>query len=167
MRTDETHRALVIGCHGGVGRAVLSLLERTAPGRRWRERLDAVLLVDRKPPDGPVPLTGSVLLPPTTIASADDLARLIREHRVTQVIDLSSIDTVDCTLACDELGADFLCTSVEEWAVKVFRHRHVIKRGDDLLCEGTEVRTFAIRDPANPERIRSIPIPEDIKALCI
>jgi homospermidine synthase len=116
MRTDETHRALVIGCHGGVGRAVLSLLERTAPGRRWRERLDAVLLVDRKPPDGPVPLTGSVLLPPTTIASADDLARLVREHRVTQVIDLSSTDTVDCTLACDELGADFLCTSVEEWA---------------------------------------------------
>jgi 4-hydroxybenzoyl-CoA thioesterase len=58
-------------------------------------------------------------------------------------------------------------TSVEEWAVKVFRHRHVIKRGDDVLCEGTEVRTFAIRDPQNPERIRSIPIPEDIKALCI
>ena len=58
-------------------------------------------------------------------------------------------------------------TSVEEWAVKVFRHRHVIKRGDDVLCEGTEVRTFAIRDPENPERIRSIPIPEDIKAACL
>jgi 4-hydroxybenzoyl-CoA thioesterase len=35
------------------------------------------------------------------------------------------------------------------------------------LCEGTEVRTFVIRDPENPERIRSIPIPEDIKALCV
>ena len=58
-------------------------------------------------------------------------------------------------------------TNVEEWGVKVFRHRHVIKRGDDVLCEGTEVRTFAIRDPENPERIRSIPIPDDIKALCL
>ena len=47
------------------------------------------------------------------------------------------------------------------------RHRHVIERGDDVLCEGTEVRTFAIRDPENPERIRSIPIPEDIKAPCL
>ena len=58
-------------------------------------------------------------------------------------------------------------TNVEEWGVKVFRHRHVIKRGDDVLCEGTEVRTFAIRDPENPERIRSIPVPEDIKAQCL
>jgi 4-hydroxybenzoyl-CoA thioesterase len=57
-------------------------------------------------------------------------------------------------------------TSVEEWAAKTFRHRHQVKRGDDLLCEGTEVRAFCIRDPANPERIKSIPIPEDIKSLC-
>jgi 4-hydroxybenzoyl-CoA thioesterase len=58
-------------------------------------------------------------------------------------------------------------TNVEEWAIKTFRHRHVVKRGDVLICEGTEVRAFCERDPANPERIRSIPIPEDIKALCL
>ena len=57
-------------------------------------------------------------------------------------------------------------TSIEAWAVKTFRHRHVIKRGDTMLCEGTEVRAFVIRDPADPERIRAIPIPEDIRALC-
>jgi len=53
------------------------------------------------------------------VRSADDLARLIREHHLTQVIDLSSIDTVECTQVCDELGADFLCTSVEEWPGRV------------------------------------------------
>jgi 4-hydroxybenzoyl-CoA thioesterase len=58
-------------------------------------------------------------------------------------------------------------TTVEEWAIKTFRHRHLVRRGDDLLCEGTEVRAFCQRDPANPERIRAIPIPEDIKALCL
>ncbi|MBI5258011.1 MAG: acyl-CoA thioesterase [Burkholderiales bacterium] len=58
-------------------------------------------------------------------------------------------------------------TNVEEWAVKTFRHRHVVRRGDAVLCEGTEVRTFVMRDPADPERLRSIPIPEDIKALCL
>jgi 4-hydroxybenzoyl-CoA thioesterase len=56
---------------------------------------------------------------------------------------------------------------VEEWAVKTFRHRHVIRRGSDVLCEGTEVRAFCIKDPANPERIKAVPIPEDIKARCL
>ena len=57
-------------------------------------------------------------------------------------------------------------TTVEQWAAKTFRHRHVIRRGDDILCEGTEVRAFVVRDPADPERIRAIPVPEDIQALC-
>ena len=57
-------------------------------------------------------------------------------------------------------------TTVESWARRTFTHRHLIKRGDTLLCEGTEVRTFIERDPEDPERIRSIPVPEDIKALC-
>jgi homospermidine synthase len=111
----QTHRALILGCHGGVGRAVLALLERSAPGHRLRERLDAVVLADRTPPPDSVPLKDALLLPPTTVSSAEDLSRLVREHRITEVIDVSSVDTVDCTRACDELGSDFLCTSVEEW----------------------------------------------------
>jgi 4-hydroxybenzoyl-CoA thioesterase len=57
-------------------------------------------------------------------------------------------------------------TTVEEWSRKTFRQRHVIKRGDTVLCEGTEVRAFVERDPADPTRIRAIPVPEDIKAMC-
>ncbi len=57
-------------------------------------------------------------------------------------------------------------TRIEEWRAKTFTHRHVIKRGEDVLCEGTEVRAFVMRDPANPDRIRAMPVPEDIKALC-
>jgi 4-hydroxybenzoyl-CoA thioesterase len=57
-------------------------------------------------------------------------------------------------------------TSVEEWAAKTFRQRHIVKRGDTVLCEGTETRAFVMRDPENPERIRAIPIPEDIKLMC-
>ena len=57
-------------------------------------------------------------------------------------------------------------TTVEDWAAKTFRHRHVVKRGDTVLCEGTEVRAFCVRDPANPDRIKAIAVPEDIKALC-
>ncbi len=57
-------------------------------------------------------------------------------------------------------------TTVEDWAAKTFRQRHRVRRGEDLLCEGTEVRAFCIRDPANPDRIKAIPVPEDLKALC-
>jgi homospermidine synthase len=108
-------RALVIGCHGGVGSAVLALLEHSAPGRQLCESLESLMLVDREPPRVEVSLPDAVLLPPADVASAQDLARLIEQYGITQVVDTSSVDTVDCTRACDELGADFLCTSVEEW----------------------------------------------------
>ena len=57
-------------------------------------------------------------------------------------------------------------TSVEEWRAKVFMHKHTVKRGDVLLCEGTETRAFCRRHPDNPDRIQAIAVPEDIKALC-
>jgi 4-hydroxybenzoyl-CoA thioesterase len=58
-------------------------------------------------------------------------------------------------------------TTVEEWQAKTFRQRHVVRRGDTVLCEGTEVRAFCIRDEAQGGRIRAIPVPEDLKALCL
>jgi 4-hydroxybenzoyl-CoA thioesterase len=57
-------------------------------------------------------------------------------------------------------------TTVESWAARTFRHRHQVRRGAELLCDGTEVRAFCIRDPDDPERLRAIPVPEDIKRLC-
>ena len=57
-------------------------------------------------------------------------------------------------------------TSVIEWREKVFIHRHVVKRGDDVICEGTEVRAFVIHPPEAPDRIKAIPVPENIKTLC-
>ena len=57
-------------------------------------------------------------------------------------------------------------TSVEEWRDKVFIQQHVVKRGDDLLCEGRETRAFVIHPPGEPDRIKAIPIPADIRALC-
>ena len=58
-------------------------------------------------------------------------------------------------------------TSVEEWRSKVFIHRHIVKRGDVLICEGTETRAFCQRVPGDPDRIQAIAVPPDIKALCL
>ena len=59
-----------------------------------------------------------------------------------------------------------IATHVAEWRDKVFVQVHRVKRGDVLVCEGREVRAFVERAPDDPERLRAIPVPEDIRALC-
>ena len=57
-------------------------------------------------------------------------------------------------------------TSIQEWRDKVFIQKHRVMRADTLLCEGLETRAFCIKHPDNPDRIKAIPIPADIKSLC-
>ena len=59
-----------------------------------------------------------------------------------------------------------ISTHIEEWRDKVFVQKHIVTRGDTLLCEGTDVRAFVIKHPNDPNRIKAIPVPADIKALC-
>ena len=57
-------------------------------------------------------------------------------------------------------------TSVQEWRAKVFVQAHRVTRAGTLICEGTETRAFVRRDDDNPDRLRAVPIPDDIRALC-
>ena len=62
-------------------------------------------------------------------------------------------------------------THVEEWRAKVVVQMHRITRarvdgGVDLICEGREVRAFVKRDANDHDRLRAIPVPEDIRLLC-
>jgi 4-hydroxybenzoyl-CoA thioesterase len=57
-------------------------------------------------------------------------------------------------------------TSVIEWNAKTFVMQHQILRAGELLAEGRDTRVFAIRHPDDPERIKAVPIPEDIRHLC-
>ena len=63
-----------------------------------------------------------------------------------------------------------IATHIDEWREKVFVQMHRVTRksgaGEDLICEGREVRDFVKRDSENPERLRAIPVPDDIKAMC-
>ena len=63
-----------------------------------------------------------------------------------------------------------ISTWVDEWRDKVFVQMHRVTRerpeGADLICEGREVRAFVKRDEHDPERLRAMAVPEDIKALC-
>ena len=57
-------------------------------------------------------------------------------------------------------------TCVVEWREKVLIQQHRIMREGELLCEGRETRAFVVRLPGS-YKLKSIPIPEDIKALCL
>ena len=57
-------------------------------------------------------------------------------------------------------------TSITEWRGKTFVMRHVIRRGDDVLVEGQEIRVFAQRHPEDAARIQAVMPPESIRKLC-
>ena len=62
-----------------------------------------------------------------------------------------------------------ITTQIEEWRAKVFIQLHRTTRsradgGEDLICEGRETRTFVRRDDGG--RLRSMPVPDDIRSLC-
>ena len=64
-----------------------------------------------------------------------------------------------------------VATHVEEWHAKVVVQLHRITRaradgGQDLICEGREVRAFVTREPQDRDRLRAIALPEDIRLLC-
>ena len=80
----------------------------------------------------------------------------------TPLLEISTRFVTAATYA-EELS---IATHVEEWRAKVFVQHHRVTRGDTLICEGRETRAFVRRDPDDPDRLRAIPIPDDIRALC-
>lgn len=114
----QNKRTLIIGYNGGVARAFLALLTTTPTGKDLLKTNDRLFLLDQMDSDYRPTIDRLTILEPQKITSGEDLANLIQTHRLTDIIDLSSTDTVDCTRVCDELGVNFLCTSVEEWPEK-------------------------------------------------
>jgi homospermidine synthase len=111
-------RTLLVGAAGGVGSAALALLERHALGRRLLEGTGELLLLDRDPPTRALPARladKARWLPPRVIESGRDLAGLLREHPVDEVIELAALGTWDCVEVCAEHGASYLNTCYDHW----------------------------------------------------
>jgi 4-hydroxybenzoyl-CoA thioesterase len=88
-------------------------------------------------------------------------------ERSSGIIGTPLVDAQAKFLASATYGEDIeIESAVESWGNKSFVMRHVARRGDTVLVEGREVRVFAVKDPADPLRIKAIPIPEDIRSAC-
>ena len=53
---------------------------------------------------------------------------------------------------------------VREWRRSSFDVQHRLLRGDALAVEGVETRVWTVRDPDDPERLRSAAVPEGVRA---
>jgi 4-hydroxybenzoyl-CoA thioesterase len=57
-------------------------------------------------------------------------------------------------------------STIEQFRRSSFDVRHQLRREDgSLAVEGHETRVWTTRDPDNPARLRSAPIPDEVKAL--
>lgn len=105
------HRALLVGASGGVARALLRLLWCHPDGHAVASRLQGILLVDSVLPSAPPELPFARAMPPMTIGP-ESLARIIRDHRIDQVIEVASVDTREMSRVCAEHGSDYVSASI-------------------------------------------------------
>jgi 4-hydroxybenzoyl-CoA thioesterase len=56
-------------------------------------------------------------------------------------------------------------TTIAEWRGTRMVLKHVVRRGEQVLVEGEEVRVFARRHPEDPARIQAVPPPQSARAL--
>ncbi|MGH9511228.1 MAG: acyl-CoA thioesterase [Terriglobales bacterium] len=59
----------------------------------------------------------------------------------------------------DELHSE---SSILEWRKSSFLIRHWFLKGEVLAVEGVETRVWTGADPANPERMKSRPVPREV-----
>ena len=92
--------------------------------------------------------------------------------RTIGVIGTPLVDTHTRFVKTATYGEELVvATHVSEWRAKTFTQVHRVTRPrsgaeDDLICEGSEIRAFVRRDADDPDRLRAMPVPEDIRALC-
>jgi len=90
------------------------------------------------------------------------------KHEMVKAFDIVGIPMVDT-------GAKFFIPSkwgetiaiestITKWKNSSFDVQHRAFKGDDLAIEGRETRVWVGRHPDDPEKIKSRPIPEEVKA---
>lgn len=63
------------------------------------------------------------------------------------------------------MGDDLLLESeVTEWREKTFVVRHVVRCGEEMLLEGSELRAWVVKHPDDPRRFQPQAIPMEVRA---
>jgi 4-hydroxybenzoyl-CoA thioesterase len=89
------------------------------------------------------------------------LPQLYREHGLKgfPLLDARASFSASATFG-DDLDAD---SCVVEWSAKTLKIHHRFLRGATLAVEGWELRICVVAHPDDAARIKSAPIPEEVK----
>ena len=82
------------------------------------------------------------------------------------LLGIPMVDTRARFLVPSKFGDEVsIISSITEFRRSSFDIRHQLMRGETLAVEGFETRVWTVRNPENPERIKSQPIPAEVIAL--
>ena len=89
------------------------------------------------------------------------LPKLYREHGLKgfPLLDARATFSASATFG-DDIDAD---SCVVEWTAKTLKINHRFMRGATLAVEGWELRICVVAHPDDAARIKSAPIPEEVK----
>lgn len=104
-------RALVLGFRGGVGTALLGLLTDHPMGRALVAELEALFLLDERGGALPERASFAQRLPARTV-DASALREVLVAHRIDQLIEVANVSTSQFLQVCEDVGADYVSTSV-------------------------------------------------------
>jgi 4-hydroxybenzoyl-CoA thioesterase len=76
------------------------------------------------------------------------------------MVDLRSRFLIPSTFGDDVVVA----STIESFGRSSFKVHHQLFRGEDLAVEGFETRVWTVHDPDNAGRLKSAPIPDEVKA---
>lgn len=90
--------------------------------------------------------------------------RHLRDHY--GIVGAPLVDVRAQFLAPATYGQDLIAFSwIHELGRRRFSVRHRLSHGETTICEGHEMRVWAIVNPENPLKLEAMPIPDDVRHL--
>jgi len=91
--------------------------------------------------------------------------KLIEKYDIVGIpaVDIRGSFAAPCTFGEDVV----IETRITEWGRSSFKVHHRLLHGDHTAVEAFEVRVWTGRDPADPSRLRSRPIPQEVIGLFV
>jgi 4-hydroxybenzoyl-CoA thioesterase len=88
-------------------------------------------------------------------------AQMLRQYQIAGIpLVQASCNFIAPSSFGDVVGVD---SCVSEWGASSFSLRHKLFRGSTLAVEGLEKRVWTVRDPTDPAKIKSHPVPIEVK----
>jgi len=92
----------------------------------------------------------------------------VNKHQMLESFGMAGFPMVDLNVRFmipSVFGDDVTVESaVAEFGRTSFKVRHRLLRGEDLAVEAQETRVWTAYDPAQPGKLKSVPVPDEVRA---